>query len=125
LRFIHYFIVHPHKDGAASYFFFECYGDHPHLHSFPTRRSSDLIRRRQSLAWLRAPSIAGPTRTTTAILRTLSVPSTSTRAALKVDRKSTRLNSSHVAISYAVFCLKKKSPTIMRSQSITSKTATS
>src|SRR5690625_6812805 len=31
-------------------------------------------------------------------------------AALKTfeDRKSTRLNSSHVAISYAVFCLKKK-----------------
>src|SRR5690625_5858515 len=27
---------------------------------------------------------------------------------LKQDRKSTRLNSSHVAISYAVFCLKKK-----------------
>src|SRR5690625_6619314 len=26
----------------------------------------------------------------------------------KGDRKSTRLNSSHVAISYAVFCLKKK-----------------
>src|SRR5690625_5466387 len=26
----------------------------------------------------------------------------------QVDRKSTRLNSSHVAISYAVFCLKKK-----------------
>src|SRR5439155_17358506 len=26
-----------------------------------------------------------------------------------LDRKSTRLNSSHVAISYAVFCLKKKS----------------
>src|SRR5207253_7166227 len=26
------------------------------------------------------------------------------------DRKSTRLNSSHVAISYAVFCLKKKTP---------------
>src|SRR5690625_6691185 len=26
----------------------------------------------------------------------------------KTDRKSTRLNSSHVAISYAVFCLKKK-----------------
>src|SRR5690625_5414451 len=25
----------------------------------------------------------------------------------KIDRKSTRLNSSHVAISYAVFCLKK------------------
>src|SRR5690625_7032573 len=27
------------------------------------------------------------------------------------DRKSTRLNSSHVAISYAVFCLKKKNKT--------------
>src|SRR5690625_5681957 len=27
---------------------------------------------------------------------------------LLLDRKSTRLNSSHVAISYAVFCLKKK-----------------
>src|SRR5690625_6305567 len=27
---------------------------------------------------------------------------------LPEDRKSTRLNSSHVAISYAVFCLKKK-----------------
>src|SRR5690625_7003304 len=26
---------------------------------------------------------------------------------LEIDRKSTRLNSSHVAISYAVFCLKK------------------
>src|SRR5437870_11185724 len=28
-----------------------------------------------------------------------------------LDRKSTRLNSSHVAISYAVFCLKKKKKT--------------
>src|SRR5690349_24264812 len=28
----------------------------------------------------------------------------------KIDRKSTRLNSSHVEISYAVFCLKKKKP---------------
>src|SRR5258705_1409385 len=27
---------------------------------------------------------------------------------LRVDRKSTRLNSSHLGISYAVFCLKKK-----------------
>src|SRR5437870_10689993 len=31
-----------------------------------------------------------------------------------VDRKSTRLNSSHVAISYAVFCLKKKNKAILR-----------
>src|SRR5690625_5793505 len=29
-------------------------------------------------------------------------------AKVMLDRKSTRLNSSHVAISYAVFCLKKK-----------------
>src|SRR5690625_5512800 len=33
---------------------------------------------------------------------------------LETDRKSTRLNSSHVAISYAVFCLKKKSPNYAR-----------
>src|SRR5690606_40106526 len=31
---------------------------------------------------------------------------------LGVDRKSTRLNSSHVKISYAVFCLKKKNNSI-------------
>src|SRR5262245_37993327 len=30
------------------------------------------------------------------------------RRALRIDRKSTRLNSSHLGISYAVFCLKKK-----------------
>src|SRR5438874_4663758 len=36
-----------------------------------------------------------------------------------VDRKSTRLNSSHVEISYAVFCLKKKKDTFLQaSQSI-------
>src|SRR2546430_9978828 len=29
---------------------------------------------------------------------------------VRVDRKSTRLNSSHSQISYAVFCLKKKKP---------------
>src|SRR5437870_12948810 len=34
------------------------------------------------------------------------------------DRKSTRLNSSHVAISYAVFCLKKKKNTIINTTSI-------
>src|SRR5690625_6369872 len=32
----------------------------------------------------------------------------SVHTGLNRDRKSTRLNSSHVAISYAVFCLKKK-----------------
>src|SRR5690349_22154330 len=33
---------------------------------------------------------------------------TRTRTGARRDRKSTRLNSSHVEISYAVFCLKKK-----------------
>src|SRR5256885_8362804 len=32
-----------------------------------------------------------------------------------VDRKSTRLNSSHLVISYAVFCLKKKKSTLSKS----------
>src|SRR2546426_9399492 len=32
-------------------------------------------------------------------------------AAPRIDRKSTRLNSSHLVISYAVFCLKKKKKT--------------
>src|SRR5690625_5757078 len=47
-------------------------------------------------------------------LRRNKLDDNSLRAALrdpyfgKIDRKSTRLNSSHVAISYAVFCLKKK-----------------
>src|SRR5699024_12650393 len=41
--------------------------------------------------------------TTVADLGTLTLRNVTTR-----DRKSTRLNSSHVSISYAVFCLKKK-----------------
>src|SRR5438874_7392613 len=32
----------------------------------------------------------------------------SLKSSPRIDRKSTRLNSSHVEISYAVFCLKKK-----------------
>src|SRR5207248_4102313 len=49
----------------------------------------------------RSPSFAAccSTRYSTAAERTLTVPK---------DRKSTRLNSSHRTISYAVFCLKKK-----------------
>src|SRR5436853_3546231 len=35
------------------------------------------------------------------------------------DRKSTRLNSSHLGISYAVFCLKKKNTTCCTRQHIT------
>src|SRR5699024_11356542 len=43
-----------------------------------------------------------------------------------IDRKSTRLNSSHVSTSYAVFCLKKKICTIKTSYAfITSQTMSS
>src|SRR5690625_7028955 len=38
----------------------------------------------------------------------LSLDAKNVLTAVQEDRKSTRLNSSHVAISYAVFCLKKK-----------------
>src|SRR5207244_13552413 len=62
-----------------------------YLHSFPTRRSSDLI-----AAW----SWYGPDR------RSAAARCRTTNA--DPDRKSTRLNSSHQIISYAVFCLKKK-----------------
>src|SRR5207249_6481157 len=41
-----------------------------------------------------------------------STPSLSVSIRLMSDRKSTRLNSSHVSISYAVFGLKKKNATI-------------
>src|SRR5256885_12996922 len=39
-------------------------------------------------------------------------PTASGKSALALDRKSTRLNSSHLVISYAVFCLKKKKKTV-------------
>src|SRR5437588_3487749 len=58
------------------------------------------------------------TLTNTATSTATAVPPTSTRTAVPsgtptatVDRKSTRLNSSHTVISYAVFCLKKKKQT--------------
>src|SRR2546430_3760897 len=40
----------------------------------------------------------------------------STQSALTLDRKSTRLNSSHSQISYAVFCLKKKKTDVRKPQ---------
>src|SRR5437870_13306108 len=83
-------------------FFFYCYGDHRHLHSFPTRRSSDLPegKPKPNLPENR-PNASVPQTKLDAIL-------SATRDRENRDRKSTRLNSSHVAISYAVFCLKKK-----------------
>src|SRR5690554_7123234 len=80
------------------YFSFYRSGDHQDLHSFPTRRSSDL-----PMAPVSAPFRRG---------RRPRFPHTTTHpkpcSFRERDRKSTRLNSSHVRISYAVFCLKKK-----------------
>src|SRR5207253_7429734 len=73
----------------ALLFLLALYGDHRGLHSFPTRRSSDLV---------------GPD----AMPETVAFLLRRGRADQHPDRKSTRLNSSHVAISYAVFCVKKK-----------------
>src|SRR5256885_3206914 len=39
-------------------------------------------------------------------------PAYARSSAGSTDRKSTRLNSSHLVISYAVFCLKKKQPSV-------------
>src|SRR2546426_5934151 len=41
----------------------------------------------------------------------------------RIDRKSTRLNSSHLVISYAVFCLKKKKNNIIQDHSICQQSA--
>src|SRR5690606_39391844 len=80
-----------------SSFFFYGYGDHRDLHSFPTRRSSDLGKDRSRGAEQAPRSDRGR-----GVSRPPEVPPPTP------DRKSTRLNSSHVKISYAVFCLKKK-----------------
>src|SRR2546430_12483673 len=45
------------------------------------------------------------------------------RGDLVEDRKSTRLNSSHSQISYAVFCLKKKKQNVSRQTALTSRRA--
>src|SRR5699024_12732193 len=85
----------------------------PALHSFPTRRSSDL----EPGAAGAAPSRRRPGRGEGACglggQQLLSLGSGPVslgrrRGRHAQDRKSTRLNSSHVSISYAVFCLKKQ-----------------
>src|SRR2546421_6823653 len=54
---------------------------------------------------------AGPERGTGGEARALGWQALPTGEAVSRDRKSTRLNSSHDQISYAVFCLKKKKKT--------------
>src|SRR5207249_8974648 len=105
---------------SFSLFFYVCV-DHSDLHSFPTRRSSDLsetlsvgayasklaILRKSLTAWPALPALPPTPR----MKRRPPLARDSTMMSmilLTADRKSTRLNSSHVSISYAVFCLKKK-----------------
>src|SRR5699024_12154441 len=90
---------------------------HPALHSFPTRRSSDLAppRRDPQGAGRLGPGL--PHRSRPAALGRAVDPGRLHPHPVQrggVDRKSTRLNSSHVSISYAVFCLKKKTLSIER-----------
>src|SRR5690348_18142521 len=77
-----------------------CYGARRDLHSFPTRRSSDLL-------------CARSRRTSAKELSGIALVREDERGGVEdvQDRKSTRLNSSHPSISYAVFCLKKKTVT--------------
>src|SRR5256885_9836415 len=54
--------------------------------------------------------IAGPQQRTHGNVQSL-LRAVDQEDAFRLDRKSTRLNSSHLVISYAVFCLKKKNTT--------------
>src|SRR5262245_65236423 len=70
---------------------------------FPTRRSSDLFKGPRPLI------AAAPESTTYGATFSVDTPDAADiRSVALIDRKSTRLNSSHLGISYAVFCLKKK-----------------
>src|SRR5690242_21604338 len=98
---------------------------HPVLHSFPTRRSSDLDDERDRAQVEEQPPAAGvfirpprqgrpeehaETHADPDLPRSHRRNGLDARerpAATARDRKSTRLNSSHMSISYAVFCLKK------------------
>src|SRR5690606_42165159 len=82
-------------------FFLQCPAHPRDLPSFPTRRSSDLsLSLRVNKASRAAGSNPAPGGRSRRPRRGRRPP--------RPNRKSTRLNSSHVKISYAVFCLKKK-----------------
>src|SRR5699024_12365089 len=81
----------------------------PHLRpprSFPTRRSSDLIYRAAPLILTDVLPMFTDLGVDVLDERPYTISDE-----IDGDRKSTRLNSSHVSISYAVFCLKKKRST--------------
>src|SRR5438034_3271086 len=79
-------------------------------HSFPTRRSSDLQRRNgdEKLGAEDAARDRIEMKRAQIVDRVPDGEEGSDRDGQRRDRKSTRLNSSHTVISYAVFCLKKK-----------------
>src|SRR5438067_5618872 len=82
--------------------FISLFSSHPRIHSFPTRRSSDLPRSVRRARDNRRRRAAGRN------VAWFSFEELCARPLAAADRKSTRLNSSHVSTSYAVFCLKKK-----------------
>src|SRR5690625_6887368 len=84
-----------------------CSGAHRDLHSFPTRRSSDLPSPQVDFPEGQKPA-SGLLAETSLQDPDEALAQARSEAHAATDRKSTRLNSSHVAISYAVFCLKKK-----------------
>src|SRR5438034_2406951 len=94
-----------HSYISLLFFSFSRYGDHRDLHSFPTRRSSDLC------GVTRLPAASPEPSSSEKAVESILTESTRNRFSMSrpfPDRKSTRLNSSHTVISYAVFCLKKK-----------------
>src|SRR5207244_12235433 len=100
-----------------SYISFTLYLAHLALHSFPTRRSSDLglgsaayVDSYRSTVGAYDPSVkTNPSDSRYIDARSGTVEINGSIATIMGrDRKSTRLNSSHQIISYAVFCLKKK-----------------
>src|SRR5690606_41507789 len=105
----------PLAPSAASppFFFFQPSGAHRALHSFPTRRSSDLC----TPGWQRIndfiDELPDDVDVRAGLIRDRLFPN---HHRGDIDRKSTRLNSSHVKISYAVFCLKKKTNTQKQQQ---------
>src|SRR5256885_13260061 len=62
----------------------------------------------------RSPRVGGPARATSLSSPwDLTILDGTLYVAMAGDRKSTRLNSSHLVISYAVFCLKKKKHVVL------------
>src|SRR5438876_3552292 len=77
---------------------------------FPYTRSSDLDRWQTCLTVARMLMLVGPKNEDLKLsyLKILIENGLPKPTSMSIDRKSTRLNSSHPSISYAVFCLKKK-----------------